>query len=145
VGSGEKARQLIFISCRQKNLKRMKSLIKYLLAIGLVIITYAIPYLLHPLFLGLDESYAAELDPEYIWLAILIMSLTLSIVTICNNKYDTFFSIYSCILGLSFAYFIMSTPSELNQFIILPIFLGIILLCLHVKELKRTKKKNLIL
>ena len=115
----------------------MKTFTKYLIAIGLVTITYGIPYFVHPLILGLGESDDIGLGWGYIWLSVLIMSITLSIVSLLTNRYNSIFSIYSCLLGLSFIYFLIDNLTSLYQIIIPPILFGLVLLYLNIKEIKK--------
>jgi len=121
----------------------MKTFTKYLIAIGLVTITYGIPYFVHPLILGLGESDDIGLGWGYIWLSVLIMSITLSIVSLLTNRYNSIFSIYSCLLGLSFIYFLIDNPTSLYQIIIPPILFGLVLLYLNIKEIKKSKGAEL--
>jgi hypothetical protein len=86
----------------------MKTPVKYLIAIGLVFITYVMPYLINLLIIGLGESDDDGLVSGLIWLAVFVMSIIFSFISFLTNKYNSIFSIYSCILGLSFSCFFNS-------------------------------------
>ncbi len=117
----------------------MKKNVKYLIAIGLVATTYCIPYLAHPLILGSSQFDNLALNSEGIWLSILILSTTCSILSFFIKKYNSLFSVYSFLLGLSTAYLLIGYP-DLRELIIYPLLLGIVLFYLHIKNIKKKKK-----